>query len=274
VAIPENGVISTGNAILSNSVFSDNLLGIELSALSASEAATPNNAGDGDIGGTDLQHYPVLTSVASTNIEGSRNGATNTEFRLEFFANTACGPSGNSESETFLDSHTVTTDGMGNFSSSANLPAAFSAGQFNTSTATDPAGNTSEFSECIVATETIAVKIDLSINQLNLGSNGVLPVAVLGGAGLELAEIDVGTLSLNGAEPVHNGHVEDVNGDSSDDLVVHFAVPDMVVDPQPVGGDIVPITLTGEMSDGTPLSGEDVVAIKLAKANAPQGGKK
>ena len=167
--------------------------------------------------------------MARTNIEGSLNGATNTEFRLEFFANTARGLSGNSESETFLGSYTVTTDGRGNFSSSANLPDAVSAGQFITSTETDPAGNTSEFSECIFATETIAVKIDISINRLNLGSNGVLPVAVLDGAGLELAEIDVGTLSLNGAEPVHNGHVEDVNGDSSDDPVIHFAVPDMVV---------------------------------------------
>ena len=75
------------------------------------------------------------------------NSTANTAFRLEFFSNAACDPTGNGDGDTFLGSLPVTTDGAGNVSFTASLPAV-SAGQAITSTATDPANNTSEFSTC------------------------------------------------------------------------------------------------------------------------------
>ena len=107
---------------------------------------TPNDDGDGDIGSNNLQNYPVVSSAVSGST--SLNSTANTEFRIEFFANTACDPSGNGEGQTFLGFENVTTDGTGNVSFSTTV----AVGQFITATTTDPAGNTSEFSECIEVT--------------------------------------------------------------------------------------------------------------------------
>ena len=137
----------TGIAILSNSIFSNAVLGIDVGAF----GVTPNDPGDADTGANNLQNFPVLASATSgrTTIKGTLNSTANTEFRLEFFANTACDPSGHGEGETFLGSTAVTTDGTGNGSFSVSLGTTVPVGQFITSTATDPDNNTSEFSQCI-----------------------------------------------------------------------------------------------------------------------------
>jgi hypothetical protein len=67
-------------------------------------------------------------------------------FRVEFFANAAPDPSGFGEGQTFLGFANVTTDASGHFGGTANVAGAVPAGQKVTATATDPAGNTSEFS--------------------------------------------------------------------------------------------------------------------------------
>ena len=97
----------------------------------------------------------MLTSAVSggsTTIDGTLNSATSTEFRIELFSNGACDPSGHGEGETFLGFTTTTTDGSGNASFSLGLAATVAAGRFITATATDPNGNTSEFSACAVVT--------------------------------------------------------------------------------------------------------------------------
>jgi len=147
------------NAILGNSTFSNAGLGIDLPP----NGVTPNDVGDGDAGANNLQNFPVLTSAtsgSSTTIEGTLNSTANTAFRLEFFSNTACDPSGNGEGESFLGSTNVTTDGSGNASFMVTFPTeddddddAVAPGQLITSTATDPGNNTSEFSECVAVEE-------------------------------------------------------------------------------------------------------------------------
>ena len=72
-----------------------------------------------------------------------------TTFRLEFFSNTACDASGFGEGETFLGSTNVTPDGTGDVSFTVTFPDTAAVGEFITSTATDPGGNTSEFSQCL-----------------------------------------------------------------------------------------------------------------------------
>ena len=58
----------TGNVILSNSIFSNTGLGIDLDT----DGVTPNDAGDGDSGANNLQNFPVLALAASgsTAVEG------------------------------------------------------------------------------------------------------------------------------------------------------------------------------------------------------------
>ncbi len=137
-------------AVLSNTISANNTgLGIDLN----SNGVTFNDAGDGDTGPNNLQNFPVLTSVngsgGSTTIQGTLNSAANTTFTLQFFANSACDPSGYGEGETFLGSATTTTNAGGNAGFSITLPLTVSLGQFVTATATDPANNTSEFSQCL-----------------------------------------------------------------------------------------------------------------------------
>jgi hypothetical protein len=144
----------TGNAIRQNSIHDNTGLGIDLWP----DGVTPNDPNpaacpaDTDTGANNLQNFPVLTSATpgggGTTIQGTLNSTANTTFTLEFFANDACDPSGFGEGKTFIGSTTVTTDGSCNAGFTAILPVAVSVGQVITATATDPNGNTSEFSQC------------------------------------------------------------------------------------------------------------------------------
>jgi uncharacterized repeat protein (TIGR01451 family) len=138
----------TGNTFSSNSIFSNTGLGIDLSA----NGVTANDSCDPDLLANNRQNFPVLTSAtssaSSTTIMGTLNSTASTTFRLEFFSNASCDPSGNGEGETFLGSTTAPTDGGCNTPINVTLSSVPS-GSFITATATDPNGNTSEFSQCL-----------------------------------------------------------------------------------------------------------------------------
>ncbi|HBB95280.1 MAG TPA: hypothetical protein DC054_07795 [Blastocatellia bacterium] len=145
------------NAILGNSIFSNqsiaiNGLGIDLSDNNGVGGVTPNDPGDADTGGNDLQNFPVLTSVtpsgATTTVQGTLNSTANTQFRVEVFSNTVCDPSGFGEGQKFVAFANVTTDANGDAGFTQNIPTASLVGPVFTATATDPNGNTSEFSQC------------------------------------------------------------------------------------------------------------------------------
>ncbi len=112
----------------------------------------PNDPGDTDLGPNHQQNYPVLTSVApipgSTNVAGDLNSIASSVYTLEFFSNPSCDPSGNGEGANFMGSTVVNTDINGNVNFNVNLPVTISNTDFVTATATDAAGNTSEFSAC------------------------------------------------------------------------------------------------------------------------------
>ena len=115
------------------------------------EGPTLNDIGDSDDGFNKLQNFPVISTVQggfpSVTLTGSLNSTPNTVFRLEFFGNAGANSSGFGEGEFFLGSTDVTTDASGDASYNVTLdvPGTPAAGAF-TATATDPAGNTSEFS--------------------------------------------------------------------------------------------------------------------------------
>jgi hypothetical protein len=137
--------IGMNNPIEGNSIFSNGTLGIDLDTLGVSL----NDLGDGDTGANNLQNFPRITAVTADSSEvtiaGVFNSQTNTDYRLEFFANDAADPGGFGEGQTFLGFVDVTTDAGGNATFDVTFPFT---GSFNvvTATATDSDGNTSEFS--------------------------------------------------------------------------------------------------------------------------------
>lgn len=139
----------SGNALLSNSMFSNGSLGIDLGA----DGVTPNDPLDVDSGPNDLQNYPVITAVRrvgrSVMIYGTLESTPSTKFRLEFFSNDTCDPSGYGEGQTFLGSADVKTNQKGKWSFIITLPVSLPEGVYLTTTATNPGGSTSEFSACV-----------------------------------------------------------------------------------------------------------------------------
>lgn len=136
-------------AMLGNALYANGTLGI---SLGPSDLPTPNDAGDADTGPNGMQNYPVVSHVTidphtAVHVSGSLDSTADMTFRLEFFANAGCDPSGNGEGEIFLGALDVATSGN---------DATFGPIDFVvppdrhviTATATDPAGNTSELSAC------------------------------------------------------------------------------------------------------------------------------
>ncbi len=144
---------STGDAILENSIFANSKLGIDL----GDNGVTLNDS-SGHSGPNLFQDFPVLTSASTYNgataISGTLSGAADTAYELEFFSNPAADPSGYGQGQAFLMATSVTTDSSGDASFSVDSPTVVTVGQYITATATDPAGNTSEFSADAVVTNT------------------------------------------------------------------------------------------------------------------------
>ena len=139
----------SGNAVSSNTIFSNMGLGINLDG----DGATPNDQCDGDSGANNRQNFPVITSVnrsgGGTTIQGTLDSTPNTMFRIEFFSNSTCDPSGLSEGQTYIGFRTVTTGDGCSVSFTATLPVTVPTGHVITATVIDPAGNTSEFAPCL-----------------------------------------------------------------------------------------------------------------------------
>ena len=145
---------ATGNLITSNSIYSNGKLGINLvGGVENANGVTTNDTGDGDSGPNNLQNYPVLASVISSTgsvtISGSLNSGTSKVYNLQFFASKLADGSGYGEGQNYLGSNTVTTDASGNAAFNATFSITSSAGTVITATATDPLGNTSEFSKSL-----------------------------------------------------------------------------------------------------------------------------
>ncbi|GIW81611.1 MAG: hypothetical protein KatS3mg105_3418 [Gemmatales bacterium] len=130
---------ATGNSILSNRIFNNAGLGIEL----GDDGFTANDPLDTDFGPNGLQNFPTLASVAlgSVNISGELDSNANDSFTLQFFAN----PNGGSQGEILLGSTFVTTDASGRAAFFVSFATSIFPGTTITATATGREG-TSEFS--------------------------------------------------------------------------------------------------------------------------------
>jgi hypothetical protein len=160
-----------------NSIFSNGGLGIDLDL----DGPTLNDDGDADSGGNNLQNFPVLTSVTNdfgmATVNGRLNSAPNTTYRLEFFTNTAIDSTGYGEGKKFFGTKDVTTNGSGNVTFSALL-GVLNPGERITATATDPNGNTSEFSGAIGQLTNVSTRM-----QVLTGNNVLIGGFIVGGSG-------------------------------------------------------------------------------------------
>ena len=136
----------------------------------------------------------------------------------------------------------------------------------------------------ITSSAQVAVPVDIKPescpNPLNVKSKGVLPVAILGTVDFDVTQVDPATVMLEGVYPIRwdeedvatpytpSGEVEyciDCTTDGPDgflDLTLKFDVQEVIT----VLGDVddeecLTLTLTGNLLDGTPIVGEDVVLI-------------
>jgi hypothetical protein len=248
----------------------------------------PNDAGDADaVPGNRGQNYPVLNvpviSAGSATISGTLNSQASRSYRIEFFANAACGSTGFGQGQTFIGNTTVVTDGSGN-ATIGPIVFAVPAGQsVITATATDLTTNdTSEFSQCPAAGPATTTGVVSSLNPSTFGQSVTFTATVSGGtsptgtvqfldgatslgtvalagntAALTTSALAVGTHPITA---VYSGDVDDTSSTSAPvSQVVNAAAPGATatslvssLNPSTVGQ---AVTFTATVSGGTSPTG-------------------
>ncbi len=145
----------TGDSILSNSIFSNGHLGIDLVAAGdPPSGVTPNGPGV-RVGPNDLENTPVMTAVvggAAGAAQASLSSLPNTSFLIQFFSNTTPDPTGYGQGQTLLGSQAVTTGANGLAVALLSPQNGIPANTWVSATATNLAtGDTSEFAADLTA---------------------------------------------------------------------------------------------------------------------------
>lgn len=186
---------ATGNRISRNSIFANEGLGIDLDDDGVTANDESDDSPDGDSGPNNLQNFPDL-SASGDKIVGKLVSTPSTTFTIEYFENGSADPSGYGEGQTYKGSLQASTniEGIATFT----IPGPYSQTvPFITATATDPDGNTSEFS--------------LAVHAPNLP-----PTADPGGP-YSIIELQPLSLHATGSDPEGDnlGFFWDVNGDGN-----------------------------------------------------------
>ncbi len=141
---------SEGDAILQNSIFANAQLGIDL----GDDGVTANDS-EGHTGPNAVENFPVLSAAypadGTTLITGTLSASPDTNYRVEFFSGVIADSSGYGQGQTLLMASDITTDDSGAASFAVETPTPVPIGTFISATATDPSGNTSEFSADILS---------------------------------------------------------------------------------------------------------------------------
>ena len=143
IGVEVGGASSTGNGIRGNSIHDNGLLGIDL----GSEGVTPNDPGDGDVGPNNLQNFPTGLSAeligGQIQITGTLDAVSGPDVRAPLLLERR----GRSlRQRRGRDLPRLAELGAGPFSFTFAPVPPVAPGAFVTATATDAAGNTSEFS--------------------------------------------------------------------------------------------------------------------------------
>ena len=150
---------------------------------------------------------------------------------------------------------------------------------------TDPVTLTLTVTRVDTEEEVIECPVDIKPgscpNPLNVKSKGVLPVAILGTGDFDVTTIDLDTVRLLDVAPVRSDYEDvgtpffpllgkedaldctELEGDGLLDLSLKFDMQEIVpaIGEDVVDGEVIVLTLTGNLLDGTPIEGEDVVII-------------
>ncbi|MHC4438360.1 MAG: hypothetical protein ACYS3S_13450 [Planctomycetota bacterium] len=127
----------------------------------------------------------------------------------------------------------------------------------------------------LVTLESSSMVIDIKPgndqNNINLKSNGVVPVAVLTTDEFDAAKVDPATAEFAGAAPEH-WSLEDVDGDGDDDVIFHFRTQELDLDQDSTEATLkaqlksqTATRSTARVSSGSTVSGTDTVRIVTAK---------
>lgn len=150
---------ATGSQIRGNAIYNNDESGIDLAATSSDDDLTPNDAADTDSGGNNLQNWAVLTSAAiadagtfSYDLDTTTLAAGT--YTIDFYASSDR-DGGEVEGQRYLG--TVTGVVNGNSSLTGTLSSiTLAPGEYVTLVTTDASGNSSEFSNYAVATDSDA----------------------------------------------------------------------------------------------------------------------
>ena len=151
------GASSVGNSILSNDIFSNAGLGIDLGSAGG---VTPNDPDDPDTGANGLQNFPVITGATRdpntgvTTVTGTLNSSPGQTHTIQCFLTEAGGdPSGHGEGQRLLDTTTTATGADGDSPAFTCAGTGLAVGDKVSATATNTAtGDTSEFSQNVGVT--------------------------------------------------------------------------------------------------------------------------
>lgn len=172
------------NLISGNAIHHNSRLGINL----GNTGVNPNVPCESSVSATDanrLQNYPILSNATSGNlatlIRGSFDSAVGKTYALEFFASPTGNTNGYGEGQVFLGQTNLTLAGGCSTNFSITL-ASVPTNWVVTATATDPANNTSEFSNWVTnrllpvplaatATYTRTAGVALVVYLTNLATN-------------------------------------------------------------------------------------------------------
>jgi hypothetical protein len=216
------GADPTNITISGNSIFENGGLGIDL----GNDGVTLNDPGDTDLGVNNLQNFPVIIVASDDGINTTVRGTLDTPnpetVTIELFCNEVIDNSGFGEGQVFLG--TTTPEANGNFL--AILPGGL-VGKYITATATDAAGNTSEFSAAVLVIEggpndlTLLPPMPglagmLNTLEVNGGTPGATIFLVIGFRSSSTAVPGCAGVTVDIANPrLRSRAVVDINGNAS-----------------------------------------------------------
>lgn len=144
-----NGAATQRNRMSRNLVYDNALMEIDL----GNNFADLNDPLDVDAGPNAITNTPELTSLSLSSttfvIGGSLSAEASKSYRIELFASAARDPSGYGGAQKFLAAFILTTSASGQALFNRTVTGSVDFGWVVTATATDPLGNTSEFSSSI-----------------------------------------------------------------------------------------------------------------------------
>ncbi len=259
-----NVLSGTGNAILTNKIFSNNLLGIDLGG----DGVTPNHVGFKP-GPNDYQNYPVIitatSSGATTSVQGTLQSLPSTSYLIQFFANTQTTTSGYGQGQIPIGSLNVTTDASGNATFSASLSATVPQGELVTATATDLGNNdTSEFSKA-VSSIPVAVGFSASSYSVNQTAGSItINVQRTGNPG-SLVTVSYAT---GGGTAVAGTNYKATSGTLTFDpneMNKSFTIP--IIDTKTVGSNTTLDVTLSNVSAGASIGTPNPVVVTIVNSN-------